>query len=1347
MSSTAPGSGNSSRYLDFDEYVDLKLQKTGSTIKMTDILVALAGVATMFLAYLLTFVVFDQWIVPGGFSIGFRWALLSTLLVLTAAWLAWSVGIPYLRTVNRLFAAREIEKADPDLKSNLLNLIDLRSSGRAIEPGILRALEKNAAVGLQKIDVAQAIDHRPLMRMSYVLLAVVVLFCVYALFSPKKISNSIWRSLLPAAEVNVATQTEIVSVQPGDQTILARETVLVSADIAGDVPEQVWLHYTTSDGKFRDEPIELRTDTDAPTRFRGSLPTVMQDLTYVVRAGDAVSPEYRITVNQPPSATVDKVHYEFPAYMKLEATEHAGGQIDAWEGTKVSLTAHTNMPVKSAKVEFLDTLEAGPNGEVEALFVSGDGQLLTGSWKLGFRSDGAYARHYQIHCTTESGATDPKPIQFSLTIRPDQPPEVALLEPVRDLEAPANAVIPLLIQARDPDFELSHINLHIKKNGQPVHKEPLSDGRQQRLMLKHDLKLERLRVEPGDLIEFWVQAFDNKQPRPNSKVTPELKVRIVDRVTEKEAQQKLAEDKANRDERLKEAEQEQNPDAQADRQPPADDGGADDRRERRDPNAGEDPMPQTPRDAGEDPDDRNKEGAAGQNGDPKNAGGKGQDKNGAQEQRQSAGGEGDQSRDQPLSTDGEDDQKALERLINEFNKKKNSQQSDPKSADANDKQDGAGTEPNPKNSPDSPSDPMNDQKPPGKNETRQPMPADKGNTDKENRDQGTPKPDSQKQEPGKTPQPGSSSPDPANGDSPMDKGKKPEPGAGANQKNPDSATPDSGMPDPKMPGKAMPDADMPDKGAKPEGPDKGTTPGEKPTPEPDGANEGAGAKPDKKPGPGGANEASNEKGPDGADKSPMPDQAAGDGTSTKPKSPMNNAGGQEKKGDMPADGPQEQTADSPDAVQKKADGTETGTAKPDRDPDSKATPSDNPDLKRDPNEKPETRPGNQKSQPPAQPATSGSDNDVKDPGSPQEGSEKPKIDQTQDPAKSPPGKNKQTRQGDPNAANEPKKGDGEKEQRSKSGSGGEGGTSKEDKEGDPGSKSPGEGDATPRPGSQQPGDKKSEKPGDQNRPGTGEKSENGGEKKAGSEGTPKDPQGSESQDPGSKEPKPDGSKPGEAGQKPGAEDDQKGGDQKGGDQKGGEGGNAGEGAGKGPAGKGSPSGGKPGSGRSAKQGNAPGVGQPEGDQPPGDGDAEGTGAPEGEEANLEYKKQATELVLKRLQEGLERGDIDPDLLEKLGWTQDEMQRFTDRMSKHLQESKSGDETPESMARRQQFEEMLKNLDVNKKGTTRSGEKAPQRDVDQIDARRSTVPKEYRPAFEKFSREVTRQKAKPGSPPR
>ena len=78
---------NPGNYVDFDEYVGLKLEKTRSTIRTTDLLTAGTGVAAMFLGYLLIFVILDQWVVRDGFGVGWRWALLSTLVISTIAWL------------------------------------------------------------------------------------------------------------------------------------------------------------------------------------------------------------------------------------------------------------------------------------------------------------------------------------------------------------------------------------------------------------------------------------------------------------------------------------------------------------------------------------------------------------------------------------------------------------------------------------------------------------------------------------------------------------------------------------------------------------------------------------------------------------------------------------------------------------------------------------------------------------------------------------------------------------------------------------------------------------------------------------------------------------------------------------------------------------------------------------------------------------------------------------------------------------------------------------------------------------------------------------------------------------
>ena len=59
--------------------------------------------------------------------------------------------------------------------------------------------------------------------------------------------------------------------------------------------------------------------------------------------------------------------------------------------------------------------------------------------------------------------------------------------------------------------------------------------------------------------------------------------------------------------------------------------------------------------------------------------------------------------------------------------------------------------------------------------------------------------------------------------------------------------------------------------------------------------------------------------------------------------------------------------------------------------------------------------------------------------------------------------------------------------------------------------------------------------------------------------------------------------------------------------------------------------------------------------------------------------------------------------------------------------------------REQFEEMLKTLDLKKGGTKRTGENSPQREVNQIESRRTNVPPTYKRAFEQFTKDLNRQK--------
>ena len=126
---------------------------------------------------------------------------------------------------------------------------------------------------------------------------------------------------------------------------------------------------------------------------------------------------------------------------------------------------------------------------------------------------------------------------------------------------------------------------------------------------------------------------------------------------------------------------------------------------------------------------------------------------------------------------------------------------------------------------------------------------------------------------------------------------------------------------------------------------------------------------------------------------------------------------------------------------------------------------------------------------------------------------------------------------------------------------------------------------------------------------------------------------------------------------------------------------------------------------------------------------------EGPEAvNPDYAKQATDLVLKSLQDDLRRGEVDPELLKELGWTEADMQRFADRLRKNLSDP-TGEETLQEMSQRKEFEHMLENLQIGQGPGARDARTDRVKNVEGVGTVNPAVPTQYRDAFEKFTRSV------------
>jgi len=123
---------------------------------------------------------------------------------------------------------------------------------------------------------------------------------------------------------------------------------------------------------------------------------------------------------------------------------------------------------------------------------------------------------------------------------------------------------------------------------------------------------------------------------------------------------------------------------------------------------------------------------------------------------------------------------------------------------------------------------------------------------------------------------------------------------------------------------------------------------------------------------------------------------------------------------------------------------------------------------------------------------------------------------------------------------------------------------------------------------------------------------------------------------------------------------------------------------------------------------------------------------------VEQSAQAAGLALRRLQKELERGEVDQKLLDELGWTQDELQQFVERMQKQLDERKLNEQQQkEKDLSQKSFEEMLRSLDLESSGSSREGKTDRDRDRQDTTNRQSAPPARYKQMMEAYQRSLSR----------
>ena len=564
------------------DYVAEKLNVTRRQVRQVDVMSNMITLVSIVMVFLLAVAIIDAWIMPMG-TLG-RWAGFLTLVLGTLAFLGLVIGRSLVRKVNPDYAAQMIEESQPGFKNSLLNYVSLSRKPQGTKAAVMDAVSRQAATDISTVPVEALVDRSAMIRVSLILAGIIFFGAIYTLFSPKNPFQSMARVVFPSAKLAPPSVVTIKDVKPGDAEAFFGDEVEVSALVVGrHDPQDVKLIFSTKDGQIVDRVLPMTLDSGTTDRYVASLSTdgsgIQQALTYHIVARDGVTPEFSIDVRTNPSIAIEQVSLEPPTYSKLEPWQQPQGTIEALEGTRVTINAKANLPIKSAEIELLNLNDKGDFVTARKVLMNTQPDNLqhsVGSFNIEMnkRRTRQAATHYRLNFVSTEGHKNLQPNNFPIKVIPDLAPEIKVLNPLeKAISLPIDVSKTIRIQATDADFEISKIELEFQHNeqrifGQPLQLQPVQE--MQRVIGDFELNVSRQfpLLKVGDQLVFHATAHDNRRTSSGRVAANETQTEnYVIEIAEPVNQPRDDQDERNRDPNQQQREQQRQQEPQQDQDP------------------------------------------------------------------------------------------------------------------------------------------------------------------------------------------------------------------------------------------------------------------------------------------------------------------------------------------------------------------------------------------------------------------------------------------------------------------------------------------------------------------------------------------------------------------------------------------------------------------------------------------------------------------------------------------------------------------------------------------------------------------------------------------------------------
>lgn len=271
------------------------------------------------------------------------WLVVMGLLGAAAWWTARALG----RHFGAQAVAAMIEKAFPQLDNRLINYLQFAADPDA--DAFKQAYVSHGVPEWQGLNLGAMRDRRLHRRALLALAGALALCLLPGAFLGQAWAIAVWRVVNPFTDTRPATLTHILSVTPGDATVLQGSPLVLTCTVQGRRGHPVHLDLDPADREPTTYALGRIAGSD-PQTFTYRLPRVNTGARYRFRAGDAAFPAWYRVDTRPPLAFVGlDAAVAPPGYTRLKP-----GRFDALtqdvvvpQGSELDLQARFNLPLQA----------------------------------------------------------------------------------------------------------------------------------------------------------------------------------------------------------------------------------------------------------------------------------------------------------------------------------------------------------------------------------------------------------------------------------------------------------------------------------------------------------------------------------------------------------------------------------------------------------------------------------------------------------------------------------------------------------------------------------------------------------------------------------------------------------------------------------------------------------------------------------------------------------------------------------------------------------------------------------------------------------------------------------------